>query len=154
MESVVKRKPRVTYTIGLPGAGKTTWALSEQQRENSRGNHNVYLMSMDDLRKMANVKYSKDSEFAIRRVWMGTLRAYLSNQKDVIIHDTNLNPFWVDKIHDIAKEYDADLYFKDFRSVPLELCLERNNNRPASEKVPAGVIADLYTRYIAKSDAE
>lgn len=150
MNMINRNQPMtVYYTVGLPGSGKTTWAYEMQESLAKRGNSEVVLVSLDDIRRMYNVPFNIDTEFLARRAWIATIQAALSLNWDVIIHDTNLNPKWVRIIIEKAHEYGAKVIREDsFLATPLETCLERNANRCLSEAVPAAAVFRMYEKWV------
>jgi len=139
----------IYYTVGLPGSGKTTWAYEMQQLLAEKGNAEVVLISLDDIRRMYNVNFNIDTEFLARRAWIASIQAALSLGWDVIVHDTNLNPKWIKSITEKAIEYSASVIRVDhFLTVPLETCLERNSTRILAEAVPSSAIFRMYEKWI------
>jgi hypothetical protein len=49
----------------------------------------------------------------------------------------------------IAQEMDAGFEVWDFRQVPLQVCLDRDAQRDAYDRVGEQVIRDKYDKYIA-----
>lgn len=62
------------------------------------------------------------------------------NGTHVIVDDTNLNPIHILKFKEIAKTLaykKVQVVIKDFRDVPIEVCIARDaaRNKPVGEKV-------------------
>lgn len=73
----------------------------------------------------------------------------LMSSKHVIVDDTNLNPFHLERFREIAKTLahrNVQIEIKDFRDVPVEECITRDAKRakPVGEKV----IKEMAKKYI------
>ena len=68
----------------------------------------------------------------------------LANNYNVIIDATNLNPKTKNKWENIAKEYNAEVEYKEF-IVPYETAIERDKNRLL--KVGEDTIRMFYKKY-------
>ena len=80
---------RVYMTKGLPGSGKTTWAM--EMVKNNTGS--IKRINKDDLRSMLDGgKYSPKNEKIILDTRDLLLTEYLVRGFSVIIDDTNLAP--------------------------------------------------------------
>jgi predicted kinase len=119
---VVPTEPRghVVLAIGLPGSGKTTWFKR-------RG---VTPLSSDLLR---TILFDDITEQRYQGLVFGTLRSLLRARLIAkmpwnYVDATNLSPHerkqWIKMSQSFG--YDVQAVFFD---VPLEVCLERNNNR-------------------------
>ncbi|GAA0493863.1 hypothetical protein Ade02nite_21030 [Paractinoplanes deccanensis] len=141
-------------TIGLPGAGKTTYArrwVAENPATRSRCNR-------DDLGKLMHGKrfYGDETlygptEDAITEAQHAMVLELLSSGRDVIVDDTNLDVERRQRLVDAAVAIGAKVEIVDMCSVPLETVLERNARRDSSTGfVPEQVIRDMWERYVAE----
>ncbi|MEV0996880.1 AAA family ATPase [Nonomuraea sp. NPDC050202] len=132
------------YTRGLPASGKSTWA-KQWVAENVGGRARV---NKDDLRAMAH-----NSEFVpgvteqrINTVRDSTILGLLTAGVDVVCDDTNLPQRVARGLHQLAAKAGADVHVRDFTTVPLQVCLERDAARPQS--VGEKVIRGMHERYL------
>lgn len=121
--------PKVIMTTGLPASGKSTWAISEYQRDPG----NTILVSRDDIRKMIGCFPigDKDQENLVSKIQDDIIVRGIKEGKDVIVHDTNLNKKSPTRI---KKLFDGDVEFliADFTNVPVDVCIERDAERDNS----------------------
>lgn len=137
---------RVIFLRGLPGSGKTTWALD--YLANHPGAKRV---NKDELRAMLDAgKYSKGNEKFILAVRDALILQALAEGYHVIVDDTNFRPQHEQRIRELVKGL-AVVEIKDFSDVPLETCLERNRKRP--NPVPESTIRQMYRQYVRPTPA-
>lgn len=137
--------PTLTITRGLPGAGKTTWALAQVKASGGR----VKRVNRDTLREMADAgAWSKDREGKIIDMEIILARRFLDLGLDVIVDDTNLPQRTVDLWRGFAlgEMLGVDFRIQDFTAVPLAECLERNARR--APNVPEKVIRRMWRDYL------
>lgn len=153
---------------GLPGSGKSTWALEQVQRA---APGDVVRVNMDSLREMLH-----DSRFKGQRTekLVATARdqlilAALANDhvRTVICDDTNLNRKTEQRLRDLTEipkgicfnhidamtprgkavaDYSCGVLVQDFTHVDVDTCVKRDLLRNRS--VGARVIRDMYRRYL------
>jgi|WetSurSiteA1Bulk_404760.scaffolds.fasta_scaffold00048_31 predicted kinase len=138
-------KNRVEFVIckGLPGSGKTTWAKTQVQL------HKYTRVNRDDLREMVFNKhspFSKEKENVIIALRDMNITYLLSNGKNVINDDTNLNPGTFNSQVELGEAVGAEVKVQDFTDVPLSVCLARNNYRISP--VPDKVIVGMFYKHI------
>lgn len=127
---------KLTICRGLPASGKTTFA---RELVNSSGN--TVRVNRDDLRAMCfNSKWTGKRERQIVKIEKALVAEALSEGYSVVIDDTNLSgaeQMW----KDFGKSWvdvGVDVEVKDFTSVPLSTCIERDALR--DKPVGPGVI--------------
>ena len=133
---------KLTITRGIPGSGKSTWALEEVKH------YGGFAISRDELRYSLYGKGSglKDSEEKqVTNTEQDLVKLHLKYQ-NVFVHDTNLPDKVCRGWRDLAVEAKAEFKIKDFRDVPLETCLHRNQRRFRS--VPEEIIKSMYDRQV------
>lgn len=135
---------KLIYTQGLPGSGKTTWARAYQRSSLTE----IFLVSKDDLRFMLyqNIAFSSFKEDLVNEIEERIILSVLSKDRDVIVHDTNLNIKRINTFERIGLEVGAEVEKKSFLHVPLEQCIERDKKR--SPRVGEVVIRSMYNKYI------
>lgn len=111
--------PTITLTVGLPGCGKTTWAVEEVRRSKSK----TVNINRDDMREsMAgsheNYKFKDDNEKYIDAMQIAAADTAAKNKWNIIISDTNLKLSIRKKWKDWAKangyDYKEKNFFDDF----------------------------------------
>ena len=141
---------RLIMTIGLPGSGKSTWALEEVRKSNGK----VKRINKDSLRLMIDAGiHSKNREVQIMKARDTLTQLYLELGHDVIIDDTNFEDRHILRMQEIAETVTSngnDIHFeiKDFTDVPLSVCIDNDLNR--KETVGAKVIMKMYNKYLKK----
>lgn len=131
---------KILLLKGLPASGKSTYA---KHLENEEG---FVRVSKDDIRAtFDNYTRKKESRVVVLRNQL--IRQALSEGKNVVIDDTNLNPIHEKNIAKIAEEFGAEFEINDsFLSVPIEECIKRDLKRPNS--VGQNVIYGMYYQWI------
>ena len=136
---------KIIFLKGLPASGKSTWA-----REFVSKNRNWIRLNKDDLRNMLHDGvYTKENENRVFNFRNQLLHAAMMDGLNIIIDDTNFNPYHEKLVKEVAQEYKAEFEVKFF-DVPLEECLRRNSQRVGKAKVPDEVIVDMYNKYLKK----
>lgn len=137
----------IILTIGLPGCGKTTYALDLMKKERDRWKR----INRDDLRMMNDgrrfVKGAHDRENFITRESYALVRETLRSEYDVIVDNTHLSGKARKEIHDIAKSWGDVTVIEKVFEVPLSIILKQNAQREGDACVPEDVIKDMAKRY-------
>ena len=142
------RTPTLTITRGLPASGKTTWARARQASD-----PNVVLVSRDELRAtLHGGRYSPANEEQVVAVRDAIVIDSLARGRDVIVHDTNLNPAHVRALEALARSHGAAFAIEDFTGVPLEVCITRDAAR--ADPVGEGVIRVMWEEYLRPAETE
>lgn len=124
---------------GLPGCGKTTYAMELVAKGYKRFNK-------DDLRAMIdNSEFSKSNENIIKDSEKYLAKKFIEQGYNVVIDNTNFGyeSFW----EDFAKEMNADFEVQ-FIDTPYYECLKRNAARTGRAKVPEKSITYMYEKYL------
>lgn len=126
---------KMILTRGIPGSGKTSWAKDQK---------GFIRINRDDIRAMlfSVILYSKEQEEQVTTIQHSALKAALKAGQNVIIDDTNLNNKFVRQLMKIGQSFGAEVGFKDFTDVPLEVCIDRDINR--DRIVGASIITKFY----------
>jgi predicted kinase len=136
---------KLIMTKGLPGSGKTTWAL--EQVATSGGE--IKRVNKDELRAMIDAgKWSKQREAAILMARDTLVEMWLIDKFSVIVDDTNLDPIHEINLRTIAQLYGAQFDVQDFTDIPLKTCLMRNASR--AKPVPEKVILKMHKQFLRK----
>lgn len=138
------KQKKVWLLSGVPGSGKTTWV--KEQIAKKGGVH----CSRDEIR-FSLLKEGEDyfaHENEVVALWLEKVTNAINNPevKDVYIDATHLTEKARQKtISALPKgEYFITTVFFD---VPLEICIERNDNRKGRALVPHSVIRSMYASY-------
>jgi predicted kinase len=134
---------KVVIVKGLPASGKSTWA--KQIIDEHPGMYKR--VSKDDLRSMLdNSRWSKGNEKFILKARNALILLGLEEGHHVIVDDTNLLGKHEQVIRDLVKGL-AVVEIKDFTTVPLETCIERDKHR--QNYVGEQVIRKMHRDFLA-----
>ena len=128
--------PKLFILKGLPGSGKSTYALEELRRDG-----NTIRVNRDELRTMlhGNLKWSGTREKATVAAEKAIVRDALLRGQHVIVDDTNLLGSGVKRWQEFATS-DAHVEIVDFTDVSIATCIERDRLRTGTARVGRGVI--------------
>lgn len=136
-------------TKGLPGSGKSTWALA-RVRADEGGTKRV---NKDDLRRMLDAgEWSKANEKFILVARDVLVANILGHGHNVIVDDTNLAPKHEATLRQLARNVSnstgkpVGFEIKDFTDVPVDVCIKRDLERLHS--VGEKVIRDMWRKYL------
>lgn len=124
---------------GCPAAGKSTFA-----REFIKDKKDWIIVNRDSIRRMFGEYWEPAREALVKNTEYQTIELALKYDWNVIVDDSNLNPFTIKELNEIALKNHADIEFKKF-DVPLDELLKRDKNR----EYPVGesVIRTFYSKY-------
>jgi predicted kinase len=140
-------KQQIILLRGLPGSGKTTWALQEMA-----DHPGVYKrVNKDLLRAMLDDgAYSDLNELFVQDIRNRIITTALMCGYSIIVDDTNLNLQHETDIRNIFDNW-ADIIVKSFEDVPLEECIARDAAR--AKPVGEEVIRGMWQKYLAPKEA-
>jgi predicted kinase len=144
--------PKLIMCKGLPGSGKTTWALREV-RASSEGkqplaSYTTVRVNKDDIRASLNTPWSQDLEKRVIELRdKMIIDAFKRGAQVVISDDTNLAPKHEKRMRDIAFQRGATFEVKSFLDVPMEVCIERDAKREGTARVGEKVINGMVEQY-------
>lgn len=132
------RRPRVVFTVGLPGSGKSTWAREYVARSGER----VKRLNLDDLRQTLtgsaeHQRWSKESEQAALDVLLQAYRSLIIAGYNVVVDNTHVHPR-IPRLVRAEFGDQVDYVVQSFLDTSLEVCLERNAAR--DKRVPDEVV--------------
>lgn len=133
---------------GAPGVGKSTFI--------EKNNLKKYTLCADDIRLLIQTPLMQtDGSFAISqnnddKVWstlFNILEDRMKRGEFTVIDATNSKTKEMTRYRDLAKAYRYRMYCVDFTDVPIEVCKQRNSQRPEYKQVPEDVIDKIYSRF-------
>lgn len=124
---------------GLPGSGKSTWAIEFLQ-----GKSDWVRVNKDKIREMMT-NYTPKLEHRVILTRDTLIKTYLEQGLNVIVDDTNLHPKHEPHLREIAGWFKAEIEVKFF-DTPLKECIARDLRRPIS--VGEKVIKKMYRDFI------
>lgn len=141
---------KLTITHGLPGSGKSTWAIQEVAKNPSStirvNNDNIRTeLSGEDYHNSTPLK---EVETEVANIQEKLIREGLEAGKHVIVDNVNLNRYIIAKMNKLAKEYNVPLMQKHF-NVSIEEAKRRNKAR--AENGGRFVPEEVIDRFAKKS---
>lgn len=135
--------PKLVVLTGLPGSGKTKWALDQMRKSG-----NIVRVNRDELRAMlhGDAKWSGDREKITVAAEMSIVRENLIAGRNVIVDDTNVLGAGTSKWEQFVANGDG---FRSTTSITvmdlmertsIEQCIERDASREGKARVGRGVI--------------
>lgn len=133
---------------GAPGCGKSTFI--------EQNNLKKYTLCADEIRLLIQTPIMQtDGSFAIsqnndNKVWstlFDILETRMQRGEFTVIDATNSKTKEMTRYRDLAKAYRYRIYCVDFTDLPIEVCKQRNKQRPEFKQVPDEVIDKMYSRF-------
>jgi predicted kinase len=132
---------RLYMLSGLPGSGKSTWAIEQVHSDRS-----YIRVNKDDLRDMCHGgKWDPKREKQILLVRDAMIEVALRAGRNVIVDDTNLHPKHEQRLREIAELCKVDFEVKHF-DVSVDDCIARDAKR--AHPVGEQVIRDMWRSFI------
>lgn len=130
---------KLIMTRGLPGSGKSTWALEQVEKSG----WTWVRVNKDDIRKelgMSRASFKREQEYAVVDRRDHLISQALKAGQTVISDDTNFGRKHEPALRALAKKFNAEFEVKDFTDVPVETCIERDCQREGDARVGKNVI--------------
>ena len=129
---------------GLPASGKSTYSAQLVMQGYKR-------INADDLRLMVdNGSYSKSNEKFITDVMQCMAALALQDGLNVVMDNTNFNPFHIKWAKALSRDTRAELEIVDIKT-PLEICVQRDLERTKG-RVGKDVIMKMYKRWFVNGE--
>jgi len=133
---------------GAPGSGKSTYIENNNLKK--------YTLCADEIRILiqtpvmqtnGNFAISQNNDNKVWTVLFDILEARMQRGEFTVIDATNSKTKEMTRYRDLAKAYRYRIYCVDFTDLPIEICKERNRQRPEYKQVPDEVIDKIYSRF-------
>jgi predicted kinase len=140
-------KPTIIFTVGPPGAGKSTYAEALAGPDVLRLERDRFREAIFGSRRSYHDAVAKDRRlsFMVGSTMFSCMSASLQERlhNTIIISDTNI--YWdaVKRFHTLAQKYGAKVIVALFPT-PLDALIERNETRPEEHRVPVDVITKMH----------
>ena len=142
---------KIIFLVGIPGAGKSTWARNYIKEHENDVNQPI-ILSRDALCRMRGKYMVMNQETMISR-WMNDCFKHALDVPfvDIIVDNTNLKEEYFMSFLDILSQHKNREYFDVYIKIidtDLNLCIWRNSEgRPVDERVPLDVVANMYKQF-------
>lgn len=143
--SLSRRRPQLVITVGIPGAGKSSWAKASAEK------NGAVVIGRDTIREeLFGAGYltcapDPEKEPTVTEIQHRLVGEALDAGRDVIVDDTNLNPIVRSGWRQFAANHRARYTPVTFWC-PLGLALSRNAAR--SKRISEDAIRDLHRRWV------
>ena len=133
---------------GAQGSGKSTYIEKNNLKE--------YTLCADEIRLLiqtpimqtnGNFAISQNNDNKVWSVLFDILESRMQRGEFTVIDATNSKTKEMTRYRDLAKAYRYRIYCVDFTDLPIEVCKERNKQRPQYKQVPDDVIDKMYSRF-------
>ena len=123
----------------MSASGKSTFA-----KQFIKENNNWLIVNRDSIRRMFGEYWVPSRENVVADSEFVMLKIAISYGWNVVVDDSNLDPYTIRYLELIAQSCDAEIEFKKF-DIPLDELLRRDANRenPVGEEV----IRKFYNKY-------
>lgn len=146
-------KKNLFVLCGLPGSGKSTYASKTFNTSND------IIISRDKIRfsllKDNDEYFSKEDE--VYNKFINDINFYLSeksNKKNIIVDQTNLNLCARYRLLHKLNLKNVNNLIAIYFDIPLDVCIQRNNQRTGRALVPENVIRDMSKKLVVPDESE
>lgn len=128
ISAISGRRPRIIYTVGISGSGKSTWA-----KQYVADHPEAKRINKDEIReeKFPGQEWHREMEKDIDAVKRYRIIRSIIDGYDAVVDDTNLNPGHHRDYRKLAERFGVDLEMKLFE-VPLQKAIQRDRERENS----------------------
>ncbi len=96
-------------------------------------------------------EYTGANEALVTTIWQEAIKAALDEGRDVIVHDTNLDPRPISFLRTVSQLRNIPLECRDFLHVSVEDCISRDAQRVGRSHVGEEVINRMASKWAQTS---
>lgn len=133
-------KQSIIITLGLPCSGKTMW--SKKKIDSSP--ETLIRVSRADIRNMLGSVRTESRNSLINKLENASVDVALANGYSVIVDATNFTT--INKWRNLAKELKMNFEVKDFTDTPLDVCIQRDQQK--TNPIGKATIVRMYEQYL------
>lgn len=109
------------------------------------------MVNKDTIRRKLEAQgwvWSREAEADVIKERNRLITIALEDGQSVISDDTNLAPKHQNGLKQLALKHRAQFEIKDFRAIPVDTCIERDNERTGKARVGRDVIVTMAKNYL------
>lgn len=133
---------------GAPGVGKSTFIKEHGLEQYTLSSDNMRLIiSSPTFDAEGNEVISMANDKKVWQMMFDALDTRMQRGEFTVIDATNSKTSELNRYKELCDKYRYRAYVVDMTDVPIEVCKERNRQRPSYKVVPDSAIEKMYARF-------